>query len=94
MWMGHISIGIINMTWKLTVNRILNASKLKKNNLDTSSPYTFALIGVRSDDGAESHVITQEISTFVILKATSIDRQTRRLHIFKIFAFIWHQIIH
>ena len=54
----------------------------------------FALIGVRSDDGSESHVITQEISTFVILKATSTDRQTGRLHIFKIFAFIWHQIIH
>ena len=41
----------------------------------------------------ESHVIMQEISTFVILKAISTDRQTRRLHIFKIFAFIWHQII-
>ena len=27
----------------------------------------------------------QEISTFVILKATSTDRQTRRLHIFKTF---------
>ena len=48
----------------------------------------FALIGVRSDDEAESHVITQEISTFVILKVTSTDRQTGRLHIFKIFAFI------
>ena len=44
--------------------------------------------------GPELHVIMQEISTFVILKATSTDRQTRRLHIFKIFAFIWHQIIH
>ena len=30
----------------------------------------------------------------LILKVTSTDRQTRRLHIFKIFAFIWHQIIH
>ena len=36
----------------------------------------------------------QEISTFVILKATSTDRQTRRLRIFKIFAFIWCQMIH
>ena len=44
--------------------------------------------------GPESHVIMQEISTFVILKATSTDRQTRRLRIFKIFVFIWHQIIH
>ena len=34
----------------------------------------------------------QEISTFVILKATSTDRQTRRLRIFKIFAFICRQI--
>ena len=39
-------------------------------------------------------IIMQEILTFVILKATSTDRQTRRLHIFNIFAFIWHQIIH
>ena len=44
--------------------------------------------------GPESHVIMQEIATFVILKATSTDRQTRGIHIFKIFAFIWHQIIH
>ena len=35
--------------------------------------------------GPESHVIMQEISIFVILKATSTDRQTRRLHIFKTF---------
>ena len=41
-----------------------------------------------------SHVIMQEISTFVILKATGTDRQTRRLYIFRIFGFIWHQIIH
>ena len=36
----------------------------------------------------------QEISTFVILKATSTDRQTRRLHIFTIFAFIWKCQLH
>ena len=54
----------------------------------------FALIGARSDDGAESHVIMQEISTFLILKATITDRQTRRLYIFKISALTWHQIIH
>ena len=38
--------------------------------------------------GPESNVIMQEISTFVILKATGTDTQTRRLHIFKIFPFI------
>ena len=47
----------------------------------------------KTPTGPESHVIMQEISTFVILKAISTNRQTRRLHIFKIFAFIWHQII-
>ena len=31
----------------------------------------------------ESHVIMQEISTFVILKATNTNRQTRRLRIFR-----------
>ena len=41
-----------------------------------------------------NNVIMQEISTFVILRATSTDRQTGRLHIFNTFAFIWHHIIH
>ena len=41
--------------------------------------------------GPESHVIVQEISTFVVLVKgyLSTDRQTRRIHIFKIFALFY-----
>ena len=66
MWMGHISIWIVNMTWILTVNRILNASKLKKNNLESGRPYMFALIGARSD---KIRRVLPETSTVAVIFA-------------------------